>query len=56
MGGDGYVLKCSSCDAEFCSSCGINQDTTGITLKTSPAQYDAYKKALRKLKYVKDGA
>lgn len=50
------ILKCSSCESEYCSSCGINQDATGLTLSKNPVQYDAYKKALRKLKYVKDGA
>ena len=50
------ILKCSSCNAEYCSSCGINQDITGLTLSDSPVQYTQYKKALRKLKYVKDGA
>ena len=50
------VLRCSSCESEYCSSCGINQQRTGITLSKNPVQYEEYKNALRKLKYVKDGA
>lgn len=50
------ILRCNSCDAEFCSTCGINQDKHGITLTDNPVQYTAYKNAFRKLKYIKDGA
>ena len=50
------ILKCNSCDSEFCSSCGIDQDKHGITLTNNPVQYKAYKDAIRKLKYIKNGA
>lgn len=50
------ILKCSSCDSEFCSTCGIDQDKHGLTLTDNPVQFDAYKKAFRRLKYIKDGA
>lgn len=49
------ILKCESCEAEYCSTCGINQDKHGLTLTNNPVQYQAYKDALRKLKYIKDG-
>lgn len=50
------VLKCTSCESEFCCTCGIDQDNYGLTLTNNPVQYTAYKNALRKLKYIKDGA
>lgn len=50
------ILRCNSCNAEFCSTCGINQDKHGVTLTDNPVQYTAYKNAFRKLKYIKDGA
>lgn len=49
------ILKCESCEAEYCSTCGINQNMHGLTLTNNPVQYQAYKDALRKLKYIKDG-
>lgn len=50
------VLMCTSCDSVFCSSCGIDQNNYGLTITNAPVQYTSYKKALRKLKYVRDGA
>ena len=50
------VVKCNTCEAEFCNSCGIDQDNYGLTLGDKPVQYKDYKNALRKLKYIKDGA
>lgn len=49
------VLKCQNCDSEFCCTCGIDQEKHGLTLSDNPVQYTAYKNALRKLKYIRDG-
>ena len=50
------VLMCTSCDSVFCSSCGIDQNNHGLTITDASVQYKSYKDALRKLKYIKDGA
>lgn len=50
------ILKCSSCESEFCSTCGIDQDKHGLTITDNPVQFKAYKDAFRRLKYIKDGA
>lgn len=51
------TLECrnNKCRAQYCCSCGISQNSHGITLTTAPAQYNDYSNALRKLKYIKDG-
>ena len=51
------VLSCSSknCGSIFCCTCGIDQKHHGVTITNAPAQYTEYKKALRKLKYIRDG-
>ena len=48
------ILRCTTCESEYCSSCGINQTKHGLTLSNNPVQYADYKNALRKLKYVRD--
>ena len=49
------ILKCTSCDSEFCSTCGIDQDNYGLKITNGSFQYEDYKDALRRLKYIKDG-
>lgn len=49
------VLECTSCQSQYCCSCGISQTSHGLTLKNNPVQYTTYKNALRKLKYIRDG-
>lgn len=49
------ILKCQNCNSEFCCTCGIDQEKHGLTLSNNPVQYTAYKNALRKLKYIRDG-
>lgn len=49
------VLECGECDSDFCCTCGISQTKHGLTLSNNPVQYTAYKNALRKLKYIRDG-
>ena len=49
------ILKCGECESEFCCTCGISQTHHGLTLSNNPVQYTAYKNALRKLKYIRDG-
>ena len=50
------VLRCNYCDSVFCGTCGIDQEKKGLTFTDATAQYSAYKEALRKLKYIRDGA
>lgn len=47
------VLTCSDCGKQFCCTCGISQTSHGLTLTDNPVQYDDYKNALRKLKYIR---
>ena len=49
------VLRCIECGKQFCCTCGISQTSYGLNLNASdnPVQYGDYKKALRKLKYIK---
>ena len=50
------ILECGNCNSQFCSTCGIDQEKHGLTLKENErVSYDAYKNALRKLKYIRDG-
>lgn len=49
------ILECNQCRAQYCCSCGISQNSHGLTLTDAPKQYSAYKNALRKLKYIRDG-
>lgn len=49
------ILQCDYCNSKFCCTCGIDQEKYGLTLSNSPIQYANYAKALRKLKYIKDG-
>lgn len=49
------ILQCDYCNAQFCSTCGINQEKHGLDLKNHLAEYEKYRQALRKLKYIKDG-
>lgn len=47
------VFMCSSCNSIFCCTCGIDQNNYGLTITDAPMQYEKYKNALRKLKYIK---
>lgn len=47
------VLTCSNCNSQFCCTCGISQTKYGLTILNNPVQYELYKEALRKLKYIK---
>ena len=47
------VFICLSCNSIFCCTCGINQNNYGLTITDAPMQYEKYKNALRKLKYIK---
>ena len=46
------VLTCSNCGSQFCCTCGINQKRYGLKITDSPVQYESYKEALRRLKYI----
>lgn len=50
------VLTCPQCQQHFCCSCGISQSSHGIKITDAPVQYTKYKEALRRLKYIRDGA
>ena len=55
------VLRCMTCGSQYCCTCGVDQKVSqeesklklGLTLTNNPVQYDTYKNAIRKLKYLK---
>lgn len=48
------ILRCT-CEAEFCATCGIDQDNYGIVLNNKGISKKEYDDSLRKLKYIRDG-
>lgn len=50
------ILTCGNCRKEYCGTCGISQTSYGLTLEENPVSYELYNDALRKLKYIRDGA
>lgn len=50
------ILECGYCNSKFCNTCGIDQDRFGLKKEEMPNTYTKYSNALRKLKYIRDGA